>query len=131
MLSEAFAYHEKNLQSQPHNFGEIVRARFQMGGLFTSADYIQAQRAYDAYSSYCHPMVQVLYAFTLQLTAAGGLYLRLRVGLLQKLNARSIGLHVGQSLVLADKLHDAFSGGGDLQEHLSRSLKPSITYSSP
>ena len=45
MLSEAFAYHEKNLQSQPHNFGEIVRARFQMGGLFTSADYIQAQRA--------------------------------------------------------------------------------------
>ena len=45
MLSEAFSYHRKNLLSQPENFGEIVRTRFYMGGLFTAADYVQAQRA--------------------------------------------------------------------------------------
>ena len=45
MISEAHAYHEKNLKSQPENFGEIVRSRFILGGTFTSADYIQSQRA--------------------------------------------------------------------------------------
>ena len=45
MLGEAFAYHRSNLQSQPQNFGDIVRLRFYMGGLFTAADYVQAQRA--------------------------------------------------------------------------------------
>jgi aspartyl-tRNA(Asn)/glutamyl-tRNA(Gln) amidotransferase subunit A len=45
MLGEAFAYHRSNLQSQPQNFGEIVRLRFYVGGLFTVADYVQAQRA--------------------------------------------------------------------------------------
>ena len=45
MFSEAFAYHEKSLASQPENFGEQVRTPFLMGGLFTASDYIQAQRA--------------------------------------------------------------------------------------
>ena len=45
MLTEAFTYHWKNLQSQPHNFGEDVRLRFYLGGLFTAGDYVQAQRA--------------------------------------------------------------------------------------
>ena len=45
MIGEANAYHEKNLKSQPENFGEIVRSRFILGGAFTSADYIQSQRA--------------------------------------------------------------------------------------
>ena len=45
MLSEAFAYHRRNLKSQPENFGEIVRNRFYTGGLFSAADYVQAQRA--------------------------------------------------------------------------------------
>jgi len=45
MFSEAFAYHEKNLARQPEKFGEQVRTPFLMGGLFTAADYIQAQRA--------------------------------------------------------------------------------------
>lgn len=45
MIAEANAYHEKNLKSQPQNFGEIVRSRFILGGAFTSADYIQSQRA--------------------------------------------------------------------------------------
>jgi len=44
MLSEAFAFHEKNLKTRPQDFGEMVRARFRIGGLFSSSDYIQAQR---------------------------------------------------------------------------------------
>ena len=45
MGSEAFAYHRKNLQSQPHNYGDIVRTRFYLGSLYTADDYVQAQRA--------------------------------------------------------------------------------------
>ncbi|MCH8898426.1 MAG: hypothetical protein IIC33_09050 [Chloroflexi bacterium] len=44
MLSEAFAFHEKNLKTRPQDFGDMVRARFRIGGLFSSSDYIQAQR---------------------------------------------------------------------------------------
>lgn len=44
MLSEACAYHAQNLRSKPEEFGEMVRARFRTGGLFSSADYVQAQR---------------------------------------------------------------------------------------
>ena len=45
MLSEAFAYHQGNLRRKPQEFGEMVRARFRIGGMFTSGDYVQAQRA--------------------------------------------------------------------------------------
>ena len=44
MLSEAYAYHERNLKSRPQEFGEMVRARFRIGGLFSASDYVQAQR---------------------------------------------------------------------------------------
>ena len=44
MHSEAFAYHGKNLRSRPQDFGEMVRAHFRLGGLFSSADYVQALR---------------------------------------------------------------------------------------
>ena len=44
MLSEAFAFHEKNLRTRPHDFGEMVRARFRIGGLFSASDYVQSQR---------------------------------------------------------------------------------------
>jgi aspartyl-tRNA(Asn)/glutamyl-tRNA(Gln) amidotransferase subunit A len=44
MLSEAFAYHQRLLRSQPGEFGDMVRARFRTGGLMSSADYVQAQR---------------------------------------------------------------------------------------
>ncbi len=44
MLSEAFAFHEKNLKSRAGEFGEMVRARFRIGGLLTASDYVQAQR---------------------------------------------------------------------------------------
>ena len=44
VLSEAFAYHQRNLRSRPRDFGEMVRARFRVGGLFSSGAYVQAQR---------------------------------------------------------------------------------------
>ena len=44
MLSEAYAFHERNLKERPQDFGEMVRARFRIGGLFSASDYIQAQR---------------------------------------------------------------------------------------
>ena len=44
MLSEAYAFHEPNLKSRPQDFGEMVRARFRIGGLFSASDYVQAQR---------------------------------------------------------------------------------------
>jgi aspartyl-tRNA(Asn)/glutamyl-tRNA(Gln) amidotransferase subunit A len=44
MLSEAFAYHAPKLRSKPEEFGDMVRARFRTGALFTSGEYVQAQR---------------------------------------------------------------------------------------
>ncbi len=44
MLSEAYAFHEKNLKTRPQDFGEMVRDRFRIGGLFQASDYVQAQR---------------------------------------------------------------------------------------
>ena len=44
MLSEAFAYHRDNLRSRPQDFGDMCRARFRVGGLFSGGDYVQAQR---------------------------------------------------------------------------------------
>jgi aspartyl-tRNA(Asn)/glutamyl-tRNA(Gln) amidotransferase subunit A len=44
MLSEAFAYHARNLRSKPEEFGDMVRARFRTGALFSSGEYVQAQR---------------------------------------------------------------------------------------
>ena len=45
MMSEAYAYHKANLQSQPQNFGPVVRHRFYLGGLFGSGEYVKAQQA--------------------------------------------------------------------------------------
>ena len=44
MLSEAYAFHEPNLKTRPQEFGEMVRARFRIGGLLSAGDYLQAQR---------------------------------------------------------------------------------------
>jgi aspartyl-tRNA(Asn)/glutamyl-tRNA(Gln) amidotransferase subunit A len=44
MLSEAYAFHERNLKARPQDFGEMVRARFRIGGLLSAGDYVQAQR---------------------------------------------------------------------------------------
>ena len=44
LLSEAYAFHERNLKSRPQDYGELCRARFRIGGLLGAGDYIQAQR---------------------------------------------------------------------------------------
>ena len=58
MLSEAYAFHERNLKSRPQDFGEMVRARFRIGGLFSASDYVQAQR--------CRKLVKREFAEVLQ-----------------------------------------------------------------
>ena len=44
MLCEAYSFHERNLKTRPQDFGEMVRARFRIGGLFSASDYVKAQR---------------------------------------------------------------------------------------
>jgi aspartyl-tRNA(Asn)/glutamyl-tRNA(Gln) amidotransferase subunit A len=44
MLSEAYAYHEPDLQARPELYGKYTRRSFQVGAFFTAADYVQAQR---------------------------------------------------------------------------------------
>jgi aspartyl-tRNA(Asn)/glutamyl-tRNA(Gln) amidotransferase subunit A len=44
MLSEGFAYHERDLRERLHLYGEGLRDKFLAGGLFSGAEYVQAQR---------------------------------------------------------------------------------------
>jgi len=44
MLTEAFSYHEADLRSRPELYGDVLREKLMIGGLFTSAEYVQAQR---------------------------------------------------------------------------------------
>jgi aspartyl-tRNA(Asn)/glutamyl-tRNA(Gln) amidotransferase subunit A len=44
LLAEAYAYHERDLRERPHLYGDVLRERFQAGGLVTAAEYTQAQR---------------------------------------------------------------------------------------
>jgi aspartyl-tRNA(Asn)/glutamyl-tRNA(Gln) amidotransferase subunit A len=44
LLSEAFAYHERDIRERPQLYGEMLRERFQAGGLITGGEYVQAQR---------------------------------------------------------------------------------------
>ena len=53
MLSEAYAFHERNLKTRPQDFGELVRERFRIGGLFRASDYVQAQRARQVIKREC------------------------------------------------------------------------------
>ena len=48
LVAEAYAYHEKTLQSTPEKFGSSVRRRILEGAFLSAADYIQAQRARTA-----------------------------------------------------------------------------------
>ncbi|MGE5219608.1 MAG: amidase [Chloroflexota bacterium] len=45
LVCEAYAYHEKNLQSTPLKFGSSVRRRLLEGAFLSAADYLAAQRA--------------------------------------------------------------------------------------
>src|SRR5206468_3665959 len=44
MLGEAYAYHQFDLASQPEKYGKYTRRQLLQGGLYSAADYIQAQR---------------------------------------------------------------------------------------
>jgi aspartyl-tRNA(Asn)/glutamyl-tRNA(Gln) amidotransferase subunit A len=45
MLAEAFAYHEQDLRETPEKYAPQLRNRLRAGGLFSAAEYLQAQRA--------------------------------------------------------------------------------------
>jgi aspartyl-tRNA(Asn)/glutamyl-tRNA(Gln) amidotransferase subunit A len=44
MLSEAYAYHERDLREHPGRYGEVLREKLLAGALITGAEYTQAQR---------------------------------------------------------------------------------------
>jgi aspartyl-tRNA(Asn)/glutamyl-tRNA(Gln) amidotransferase subunit A len=44
MMSEAYAYHEPDLQERPELYGKYTRRQFQIGPFFSAGDYVQAQR---------------------------------------------------------------------------------------
>jgi aspartyl-tRNA(Asn)/glutamyl-tRNA(Gln) amidotransferase subunit A len=44
MLSEAFAYHARDLRQRPELYGEVLREKLMAGALFTAEEYVQAQR---------------------------------------------------------------------------------------
>jgi aspartyl-tRNA(Asn)/glutamyl-tRNA(Gln) amidotransferase subunit A len=44
MLTEAFAYHERDLRTRPELYGEVLREKLMVGGLFRADEYVQAQR---------------------------------------------------------------------------------------
>ena len=44
MLSEAYAYHERDLRTRPELYGEVLREKLMAGGLFRADEYVQAQR---------------------------------------------------------------------------------------
>jgi aspartyl-tRNA(Asn)/glutamyl-tRNA(Gln) amidotransferase subunit A len=44
MLTEAFAYHERDLRTRPELYGDVLREKLMAGGLFRADEYVQAQR---------------------------------------------------------------------------------------
>jgi aspartyl-tRNA(Asn)/glutamyl-tRNA(Gln) amidotransferase subunit A len=44
MLSEAFAYHARDLRERPELYGDVLREKLLAGALFTGDEYVQAQR---------------------------------------------------------------------------------------
>ena len=44
MLTEAFAYHARDLRERPRLYGEVLREKLMAGALFTGDEYVQAQR---------------------------------------------------------------------------------------
>ena len=57
MASEAFAYHERDLRERPELYGDLLRERLMSGGLYTSAEYVQAMRLRERLR---HEMLDVL-----------------------------------------------------------------------
>jgi len=53
MLSEAYAYHEPDLQARPELYGAYTRRALQQGALYSAADYVQAQRVRSLVNQEC------------------------------------------------------------------------------
>jgi aspartyl-tRNA(Asn)/glutamyl-tRNA(Gln) amidotransferase subunit A len=45
LLGEGYAFHQRNLAERPELYGDLNRAEFRVGGLFSMAEYVGAQRA--------------------------------------------------------------------------------------
>ena len=57
LLTEAYAYHERDLREHPELYGDVLRERFLAGGLITASEYVQAQRIR---SEICRETAEVL-----------------------------------------------------------------------
>jgi aspartyl-tRNA(Asn)/glutamyl-tRNA(Gln) amidotransferase subunit A len=44
MLTEAYSYHRSHLRASPQLYGDVLREKLLAGALFTSEEYVQAQR---------------------------------------------------------------------------------------
>jgi aspartyl-tRNA(Asn)/glutamyl-tRNA(Gln) amidotransferase subunit A len=51
--SEAYTYHLPDLRTQPEKYGKYARRSIMFGSLFTSSDYIQAQRFRSVFKAEC------------------------------------------------------------------------------
>ena len=71
--SEAYTYHLPDLRTQPEQYGKYARRSMMFGSLFTSADYIQAQRFRSVFKAECAavlgPQADVLVVPTMTDTA--------------------------------------------------------------
>jgi len=50
---EAYTYHLTDLRSQPEKYGKYARRSIMFGSLFTSSDYVQAQRFRSVFKAEC------------------------------------------------------------------------------
>ena len=57
LLTEAYAYHERDLREHPELYGDVLRERFLAGALITASEYVQAQRIR---SEICRETAEVL-----------------------------------------------------------------------
>ncbi len=53
MLSEAYTYHEPDLQTRPEVYGRYTREGIRRGAFFSAADYVQAQRVRPTIKAEC------------------------------------------------------------------------------
>ena len=58
MLSEAFAYHARDLREQPQLYGEVLREKLMAGALVTAEEYVQALRIRSQLREAAHGVLQ-------------------------------------------------------------------------
>jgi len=58
MLTEAYTYHEPDLQARPQLYGKYTRRYLYQGAVYTAADYIQAQRVRSLVKAECAALLE-------------------------------------------------------------------------